>query len=126
MCQQSKSSESTVTSGRLVIVAKGFLKLPNLLGSQKLSLQDLANSNPVLNKNKFAIPPLFNSPEVLPSASDKAKLFAENVSKNYNLDASGISLLNFPSKTHPKLYTISVTLKMVKKVILSLVFKWWF
>ena len=36
----------------------------------------------VLTKDKFAIPPLFNGPEVLSSASDKAKLFAENFSKN--------------------------------------------
>ena len=40
-----------------------------------------------------AIPPIFNGSEVLPSASDKAKLFAENFSKNANLDDSGISLL---------------------------------
>ena len=35
-------------------------------------------ANIVLNKGKSAIPPLFNGPEVLSSASDKAKLFAEN------------------------------------------------
>ena len=33
----------------------------------------------VLNKGKSAIPPLFNCPEVLSSASDKAKLFAKNL-----------------------------------------------
>ena len=43
-------------------------------------------ANSVLNKGKSAIPPLFNSPEVLSSASDKAKLFAENFSKNSDLD----------------------------------------
>ena len=42
--------------------------------------------NSVLIKSKSAIPPLFNSPEVLPSVSDKAKSFAENFSKNSNLD----------------------------------------
>ena len=35
---------------------------------------------------------LLNGPEVLSSASDKAKLFVENFSKNSNLDDSGISL----------------------------------
>ena len=35
---------------------------------------------------EIAIPPLFNSLEVLSSASDKAKLFAQNVLKNSNLD----------------------------------------
>ena len=48
--------------------------------------------NSILKKGKSAIPPLFNGPEVLSSGSDKAKLFAENFSKNSNLDDSGISL----------------------------------
>ena len=60
-------------------------------------------ANSVLNKSKSAIPPLFNGPEVLSSASDKAKLFAENFSKNSNLDDSGISLPVFPSRTNVKL-----------------------
>ena len=50
---------------------------------------------------RSAVPPLFNGPEVLSSASDKAKMFAENFSKNSDLDDSGISLpvfaLNFLS-----------------------------
>ena len=57
---------------------------------------------------------------MLSSASDKAKLFAENFSKNSNLDDSGISLLVFPSRTNLKLYNISVTPKMVKEVIMNL------
>ena len=67
-----------------------------------------------------AIPPLFNDLEVLPSASDKATLFAENYSKNSNLDDSGISLPVFPSRTTLKLHNIYVTSKMVKKVITNL------
>ena len=39
---------------------------------------------------KCAIPPLFNGQEVLSSASDKAKLFAENFSKNSDFGNSGI------------------------------------
>ena len=35
-------------------------------------------SNSVLNKSKSAISPLFNVPEKLSSAFEKAKLFAEN------------------------------------------------
>ena len=61
-----------------------------------------------------------NGPEVLSSASDKAKLFAENFSKNSNLDDSGISLPVFPSRANLKLHNIVVTPKMVKKVIMSL------
>ena len=66
------------------------------------------------------MPPLFNGPEVLYSASDKAKLFAKNFTKNSNLDDLGISLPVFPSRTNLKLYNISITPKMVKKVILKL------
>ena len=47
-------------------------------------------------------------------------MFAENFSQNSNLDDSGISLPVFPSKTNLKLHNISVTPKMVKKVIMNL------
>ena len=57
---------------------------------------------------------------MLSSASGKAKLFAENFSKNSNLDNSGISLPVFLSRTNLKLHNISVTPKMVKKVIMNL------
>ena len=77
-------------------------------------------ANSVLNKDKSAIHPLFNSPEVLSSASDNAKLFAENFSKNSNIDDSGISFPVFPSRTVLKLHNISVTPTMVKKVIINL------
>ena len=46
----------------------------------------------VLNKSKSAIPPLFNGPEVLCSASDKVKLFPKTFSKNSNLADLSISL----------------------------------
>ena len=89
--------------------------------SQKLGPWDFWQiANSVLNKGKSAIPPLFNDPEVLSSASDKAKLFAENFSKNSNLDDSGISLPVFPSRTNQKLHNITLTPKMVKKVIMDL------
>ena len=54
------------------------------------------------------------------SASNKAKLIAKNFSKNCNLDDWGISLPVFPSKTNLKLHNISVTPKMIKKVIMNL------
>ena len=54
---------------------------------------------------------------MLSSASDQAKLFAKNFSKNSNLDDSGISLPDFPSRTNLKLHKISITPKMVKEVI---------
>ena len=89
--------------------------------SEKLGSQDFWRiANSVLNKGKSAIPPLFNGLEVLSSSSDKAKLFAKNVSKNSNLDDSGISFPVFPSRTNLKLHNISITPKMVKKVITNL------
>ena len=118
------------SSDRLLIVAKGFLKLPKLhilikeknpLLPRNLALHDFWQiANSVLNQDKSALTPLFNGLEVLSSASDKAKLFAENYSKNSNLDDSGISLSAFPFRTNLKLHNISVTLKMVKKVITNL------
>ena len=54
------------------------------------------------------------------SASDKAKLFAENFSLNSNLDDSGVSLPVFPSRTNLKLHNISVIQKMVRKVVINL------
>ena len=57
---------------------------------------------------------------MLSSASDKAKLFAKNFFKNSNHDDSCISLPVFPSRTNLKLHSISVTPKMVKKVIMNL------
>ena len=56
---------------------------------------------------------------VLSSASDKAKLFAKNITKSSNLDDSGVSLPVFPSRTNLKFH-ISITPKMVKKVIRNL------
>ena len=96
-------------------------KTKESITSQKLGSRDFWRiANSVLNKGKSAIPPLFNEPEVLSSASDKAKSFAENFSLNSNLDHSGISLPVFPSRTNLKLHNISVTPKMVRKVVMNL------
>ena len=89
--------------------------------SQKFGSWDFWQiANRALNKGKSAIPPLFNSTEVLPSATDKAKLLAENFPKNPNLDDLCISLPVFPSRTNLKLHNISVTPKMVKKIKMNL------
>ena len=57
---------------------------------------------------------------MLSSGSDEAKLFAENFSLNSNLDGSGVSLPLFPSRTNLKLHNVSVTPKMVRKVVMNL------
>ena len=64
--------------------------------------------------------PLFNGSKVLSSASDKIKLFAKNFSKNSNLDDFSIPLPTFPSRTILRLYNISFTPKIVRKVITNL------
>ena len=125
--QHNKSSESKVKFRQAGNCCKRVLEAAKLayatktkefITSQKVDFQifwRIANS--VLNKGKSAIPPLFNGPEMLSSASVKAKLFAESFSKNSNLGDSGISLPTFPSRTNLKSHNISITPKMVKKVI---------
>ena len=57
---------------------------------------------------------------MLSSASDRAKLFVENFSVNFNLDDSGISLPVFPSRTNLKLHNISITPNIFRKVVMDL------
>ena len=57
---------------------------------------------------------------MLSSASHKTKLFAKNFSKNLSLDDSSISLPVFNSVSNLRLHGISVTPKMIKKVIRNL------
>ena len=128
--QQNKSSESKAKftqasncSKRVLEAAKiaYATKTKESIPSQKLGSRDFRQiANSVLNKGKSVIPPLFKGSEVLSTASDKAKLFAKNFSKNSNLDDSVISLPVFPSRTNLKLHNISITPKMVKKVIPNL------
>ena len=90
--QKDKSSESKVKLSQASNHCKRVFdaaklayvnKTKEFITSQKLGSQDFWQiANSVLNKGKSAIPPLFNSPEVLSSASGKAKVFAENFSIN--------------------------------------------
>ena len=130
MYQHNKSSESKVKFRQTSNHCKRVLEAAKLayatktkgsITSQKLGSRDFWRiANSVLSKGKSFIPPLFNRPEVLSTASGKAKLFAKNFSKNSNLDDSGISLPVFPFRTNLKLYNISITPKMVKKVVTNL------
>ena len=128
--QQNKSSESNVKFRQTSNCCKWGLKAAKLSyatktkessTSQKLGFPDFWRmANSVLSKGKSAMALLFNS-QVLSSASHKTKLFAKNFSKNSNFYDSGISLPVFPSsRTNLKLHNISVTPKMVKKVIINL------
>ena len=130
MHQQNKSSESKVKFRQASNCCKSVLKDAKLayatktkesITSQKPGSQDFWRiANSVLNEGESATPPLFNGSEVLSSASDKAKLFAKNFPKTSSLDDSGISLPVFPSRTNLKLHNVSITPKMVKKVIMNL------
>ena len=96
-------------------------KTKKSITSQKLVSRDFWQiANSVLNKGRSTVPPLYNDPDVLSSASDKAKLFAENLFMNSHLDDSSISLPVFPSRTNLKLHNISVAPKMVRKVVMNL------
>ena len=130
MYQKEKSFDSKAKFRQASNRCKRVLEAANLayanktkesITSQKLGSRDFWRiANSVLSKGKSAMPPLFNGPEVLSSASDKAKLFAEDFSMNSNLDDSGIFLPVFPSRTNLKLHNISVTPKMVRKVVMNL------
>ena len=128
--QKDKSSDSKVKFREARNRCKRVLEAAKLayanktkqsITSQKLGSCDFwKTANSVLNKGKSAIPHLFNNPKVLSSASDKARLFPENFSNNSNLDASGICLPVFPSRTNLKLHNISVTPKMGKNFMMNL------
>ena len=107
MYQQNKSSESKVKVRHASKCSKRVLgavelayvnKTKESITSQYLCSHDFWQiANSAFNKSKSAIPPLFNSPEILCAASDKAELFAKNFSKNSNFDDGGISFSVFPS-----------------------------
>ena len=130
MYQREKSSDSKVKFRHASNCCKRVLEAAKLVyanktkesfTSQKLGSRDFWRiANSVLNKVKSAIPPLLNGLEVMFSASDKAKLFAENFSLNSNLDDSGVCLPVFPSRTDLKLHNVSVTPKMIRKVVMNL------
>ena len=130
MYQREKSSDSKVKFRQASNRCKRVLEAAKLkyanktkqsITSEKLGSRDFWRiANSVLNKGKSAIPLLFNGPEVLSSASDKAKFFTENFSLNSNLDDLGVSLPVFPSRTNLQLHNISVTPKMVRKVVMNL------
>ena len=129
MYQRDKSYDSKVnfrqTSNRWKRVSEAAKlayanKTKEFITSQKIGFRDFWRIGSVLNKSKSAIRPLFNGSDVLSSASDKAKLFAENFSNNSDLDDSGFSRPVFPCITNLKLHNISVTPKMVKKATINL------
>ena len=85
MYQKDKSSQSIIKFRQASDRCKRALEAAKFAYAKKTK-QFWRIANSIFNKGKAAISPLINSPEVLSSASDKAKLFAEDFSKNSNLD----------------------------------------
>ena len=52
------------------------------------------------SQGKSALPPAFDEPYMLSSASNKAKVFAKDFSKESNLDGPGTLLPTFPCRTN--------------------------
>ena len=102
----------------LIIVAKGLLKFSMLMLIKQNSLSLLRNlAHLTFGDLLIALSTNVNllyGPKVLFSASDKVKLFAENFSKNSNFDDSDMY------RTNLKMRNITVTPKLVKKVITNL------
>ena len=100
------------SSGRLVIIVKGFLKMANffmLIKRKSLSSRNFwRTANSDLKNGKSATPPLYDSSKFLSSALDEAKLFVENFFKNSNLDDANIYIHAFPSRTNEELHNIFV------------------
>ena len=94
--QPNKSSESKAKFRQASNCCKRVLEAAKLacanktkesITFQKLGSRDFWRiANSVLQKGKSAIPPLFNGPELLSCASNKAKLFAANFYRNSGLD----------------------------------------
>ena len=116
------------SSENFVIIAKGFLKLPNLHMLIKQKSPSLPRNFSVRIFGKL---PIIFLTEVnllyLPYSMTKRccllhlrKLFAEHISKNSDLDDSGISSPVFFSRTNLELYNISITPKKVKKLKMNL------
>ena len=129
MYQREKSSDCNVKFRQASNRCKRVLEAAKLayadktkesINSQKRGSRDFWRiANSVLNKGKSAIPPLFML-GVLSSASDKAKLIAENFSLNSNLDDLRVSLPVFPSRTNLKLHNIFITPNIVRKAVMNL------
>ena len=111
------------SSDRLVIVAKGFLKLPNLHVLLKQKSPSLPRNLALGTFGELLIvfSTKVNLLYLLYSTDHRSCLLhLKNFSKNSSLDDSGISLPIFPSRTNLKLHNISITPKMVKKALTNL------
>ena len=110
--QQNKSSESKVKFRQLVIIAKGFLKLPNLPILLKQNSPSLSRSVTLrtFGESLVMLSTKTNLLYLLYSTAQRCCLL-HLTEQNYMLKTS---------RTNLKLHSISVTPKIVKKVITNL------
>ena len=122
MHQQNKSSQSKIKFRQDNNHCKRVLETAKLAyTSQKLGSHTFGRLPSDLNKGKSAIYFLYSTAcSCCLLHLIKQNCFAENFSKNSNLDDSVICLPIFPSRTTLKPHNISVTPKMVKKIITNL------
>ena len=89
--QKDKSSDSKVKFRQAINRCKKVLEAAKLAYTNKtkesITSQKLGSWH---NKGKSVIPPLFNGPEVFSSASDKAKIIAENQVSLYLFSLLGL------------------------------------
>ena len=95
--QQNKSSESKVKFRQASNHWKRVLGAAKLAFALKTKESRTIGELLMCSQQRYLL--YFLRPEVLSSASDKAKWFAKNFFKNANLGDSGISLPIFPSRT---------------------------
>ena len=115
-----------------LIVARGFFELANLYILIKQKSLSLYRNVTLRTFDKLLIMfstrvnllhiPLFNGPDLLPSAPDKAKLFTKNFSRSSYLHDSDISLPVSLPERHNKLHNIVVTLFLKTNFDFSKVF----
>ena len=74
----------------------------------------------MLNKGASPIPPLFNGPEVLSSAPDKAELFAKIFATNSNIKDDGVPLPDFDTRTDIDLTSLDFSVKTISSIISNL------
>ena len=114
--QQNKSSKSKVKFRHAINHCKRFPSHP-----KNLALRTFGELLIVFSTKVNLLYLLYSTDwRCCQCVSDKVKRFAENFSNNSNLNDTGISLPIFLSRTNLTLHNISVTPKIVKKVITNL------
>lgn len=93
--------------------SKPTFKPNDLMGSQK-------SPTKILDRRKMSEPTIINSPAVIKSSSDKAKLFAKSFRYNPTLDNKGHLFLDFDPLREYNLSNISITAREILSKVMNL------